>query len=202
MAEKKSTAETPLKPAYKVPITRDEILSFRARTREDSADNLSDTATVAQRELDVLCNGALDLLDANEKLREQISVKAAKTIGVVQRERLPPERDSITKKFYVGPGEDGEGYLIVGMYPDGRVGEIFVSMDKQGSTVSGFIDCWSIAVSMLLQLGVPLKTIVQKFRGMQFKPAGITQDEFIAKSPVDYVCCWLAKRFPEQTGDE
>lgn len=90
-----------------------------------------------------------------------------------------------------------KGYLTVGLYEDGSVGEIFVKMDKQGSQISGFVDCWAIAVSMLLQSGTSLESIVAKFRNVSFEPAGLTGNREIpfARSPVDYIASFLEKRF-------
>lgn len=112
------------------------------------------------------------------------------------RNRLPVERNSINHKFCIG-SEQTKGYVIIGMYEDGRPGEIFVKMDKQGSEVSGLIDAWAISMSMLLQLGVPLEQLCSKFRGMAFNPAGVTDNPDIrfAKSPVDYVMRWMEGKF-------
>lgn len=113
------------------------------------------------------------------------------------RERLPAERRGITHKFVIRAKESHKGYVTVGLYPDGRLGEIFVKMDKQGSDVSGFIDAWAIAISLLLQTGTPLQVIVDKFKNMRFEPAGMTDTHAIrfAESPVSYICRWLEKRF-------
>ena len=118
------------------------------------------------------------------------------------RERLPAERRGITHKFVIHAKEDHKGYVTVGLYPDGRLGEIFVKMDKQGSDVSGFIDAWAIAVSLLLQTGTPLQVIVDKFKNMRFEPAGMTDTHAIrfAESPVSYICRWLEKRFLDEPG--
>lgn len=111
-----------------------------------------------------------------------------------ERQRLPDERQGITHKFTI----DGvKGYLTVGLYDDGRVGEIFAKMDRQGSQVSGFVDAWAIAVSMLLQTGTPVEKIVEKFRGARFDPSGCTDNPQIvfAKSPIDYIVRWLDAQF-------
>lgn len=92
-----------------------------------------------------------------------------------------------------------KGYVTVGLYEDGRVGEIFVKMDKQGSQISGFVDCWAIGISMLLQSGVPLEEICQKYKGAKFEPSGITDSKHpdlrFVGSPVDYIVRWLEQRF-------
>lgn len=129
----------------------------------------------------------------------------------MNRERLPDERAGITHKFTIADrGDRGEievvkGYLTVGHYPDGRVGEIFVKMDKQGSQVSGFADAFAICFSMLLQAGVPLEELCRKFRGASFPPAGRTSNPNIrqCRSPVDYVARYLEGKYvdPEMTDD-
>ena len=113
------------------------------------------------------------------------------------RYKMPRERSGITHKFTIN---GVKGYLTVGQYEDGGLGEIFVKMDKQGSQVSGFVDAWAIAVSMMLQVGVPLSEIIAKFRGMHFEPSGMTGVPEIrfAQSPIDYVVRWLDMRFVEK----
>lgn len=114
------------------------------------------------------------------------------------REPMAKERPGITHRFLLytdrGPLK---GYITVSCYEDGRPGELFVKLDRQGSTVSGFIDAWAISVSFLLQRGVALKEICQKFRGTQFEPRGMTDnpDIRIVSSPVDYVVRWLEGKF-------
>jgi len=110
------------------------------------------------------------------------------------RRRLPDERKAITHHFSVG-GQ--EGYLTVGMYEDSVPGEIFITMSKEGSTVSGLMDCIATAVSLALQYGVPLKVLVQKFSHTRFEPSGFTGNpEFgYAKSLMDYIFRWIALRF-------
>jgi ribonucleoside-diphosphate reductase alpha chain len=112
------------------------------------------------------------------------------------RHRLPNERRSITHKFNIG-GQ--EGYLTVGMYEDGRPGEIFVRMAKEGSTISGLMDSFATAVSLALQHGVPLRLLVEKFSHTRFEPSGWTDNRHIgyAKSILDYIFRWLSLKFPE-----
>lgn len=107
-----------------------------------------------------------------------------------QRKRLPKTRHSITHKFSIGMVE---GYLIAGLYPDGSLGEIFVEIAKQGSTLMGLVDCWVQAVSIGLQHGVPFEVLREKYVDMRFEPSGITEDEEIrfAKSLPDFVFRWL-----------
>jgi ribonucleoside-diphosphate reductase alpha chain len=111
-----------------------------------------------------------------------------------QRHKLPPERKSITHKFTIG---GHEGYLTVGMYEDGAPGEIFIKMAKEGSTLSGIMDGFALAVSISLQYGVPLKALVDKFINSRFEPSGFTGNTDIpyAKSIVDYIGRWLGGKF-------
>ncbi len=110
------------------------------------------------------------------------------------RHRLPDERLSITHKFNVG---GHEGYLTVGLYKDGMPGEIFITMAKEGSTVSGLMDSFACAVSIGLQHGVPLKLLVEKFSHTRFEPSGWSGNPDIgfAKSIMDYIFRWLQLRF-------
>ncbi len=111
-----------------------------------------------------------------------------------RRHRLPDERLSITHKFSVG---GHEGYLTVGLYKDGMPGEIFITMAKEGSTVSGLMDSFACAVSLGLQHGVPLKLMCEKFAHTRFEPSGWSgnQDIGYAKSIMDYIFRWLQMRF-------
>jgi len=110
------------------------------------------------------------------------------------RRRLPDTRQSITHKFSVA---GHEGYLTVGLYEDGQPGELFITMAKEGSTVGGLMDVIGTCVSMALQYGVPLITLVDKFRHARFEPSGMTSNRDIpfAKSLIDYIFCWLGCQF-------
>jgi len=111
-----------------------------------------------------------------------------------QRIRLPETRRSITHKFDVA---GHEGYLTVGLYEDGTPGELFITMAKEGSTVGGLMDAFGTCISMSLQYGVPLSTLVSKFSHARFEPAGMTsnRDIPIAKSLIDYIARWLGMTF-------
>jgi ribonucleoside-diphosphate reductase alpha chain len=112
-----------------------------------------------------------------------------------RRKRMPRERQSITHKFSIG---GHEGYITAGMYEDGTVGEIFLTdIGKEGSTLRGMMNSFATAISIALQYGVPLETLVQKFSYMRFEPEGITGNPEIpfAKSMPDYIMRWLASRF-------
>ncbi len=108
-----------------------------------------------------------------------------------RRRRLPKSRKSQTTSFTVG---GAEGYMTAGAYDDGRLGEVFLKLGKQGSTLAGVMDAFSIAISIALQYGVPLETYVQKFTNMKFEPAGMTDDSDIrmAQSIIDYIFRKLA----------
>ena len=110
------------------------------------------------------------------------------------RHRLPEERASVTHKFEVG---GHEGYITVGLYPDGCPGEIFVTMAKEGSTVSGLMDSFACAISIALQHGVPLKLLCEKFAHTRFEPSGWSKTPEIgfSKSIMDYIFRWLQLRF-------
>lgn len=111
-----------------------------------------------------------------------------------RRERLPDTRQSITHKFNIS---GHEGYLNVGLYPDGRPGELFITMAKEGSTVGGLMDSFGTAISMSLQYGVPVEVLVNKFSHTRFEPMGHTTnpDVRIAKSVVDYIFRWMGVTF-------
>jgi len=110
------------------------------------------------------------------------------------RRKLPDTRRSITHKFSIA---GHEGYITVGMYDDGKPGEIFLVMAKEGSTISGLMDAFATSISMSLQYGVPLETLVEKFSHVRFEPSGFTKNPEIpyAKSITDYIFRWLASKF-------
>jgi ribonucleoside-diphosphate reductase alpha chain len=128
-----------------------------------------------------------------EKLRKQLA-KAQAEAALPHRRRLPAERSAVTHKFDIS---GHEGYITVGLYPDGQPGEIFLKMAKEGSTVSGLMDTFATTVSVALQYGVPLRDLVNKFAHVRFEPSGFTgnQEIPIAKSIVDYIFRWLGSRF-------
>ena len=126
------------------------------------------------------------------------SGKTETTNGVADsrplRHKLPDERRSITHKFDIA---GHEGYITAGMYEDGAPGEIFITMSKEGSTISGLMDSFATAISMAMQYGVPLRVLVDKFSHMRFEPSGFTRNSEIpmAKSIMDYLFRWLATKF-------
>jgi ribonucleoside-diphosphate reductase alpha chain len=114
--------------------------------------------------------------------------------GRPARRKLPDERHAITHKFSIA---GHEGYITVGMYEDGKPGEIFLVMAKEGSTISGLMDAFATSISMALQYGVPLEALVEKFSHVRFEPSGFTKNSEIpfAKSITDYIFRWLASKF-------
>src|SRR5881397_1767975 len=134
------------------------------------------------------CKRSQPLSTAKDKL-EQIGVSPSAV-----RRKLPDERESITHKFSIG---GHEGYITVGKYEDGAPGEIFITMAKEGSTISGLMDSFATAISFNLQYGVPLKFLVDKFSHVRFEPSGFTGNQQIpyAKSIMDYIFRWLGGKF-------
>ncbi len=138
-----------------------------------------------QSEVDELITVAVEKAVAKVKAREDEPL----------RKRMPRERESLTHKFSLG---GHEGYITAGKYPDGTVGEIFLTdIGKEGSTLRGMMNSFATAISISLQYGVPLETLVRKFAYMRFEPEGITTNPEIpfAKSMPDYIMRWLASRF-------
>src|SRR5208283_5455820 len=133
-----------------------------------------------------------------EKAAAPAEIKAmAASEGHLSRRKLPDERHSITHKFDIA---GHEGYITVGMYEDGNPGEIFITMSKQGSTISGLMDSFATAISFALQYGVPLQFLVDKFSHMRFEPSGFTKNPQIpyAKSIIDYLFRWMASKFLDE----
>jgi ribonucleoside-diphosphate reductase alpha chain len=129
-----------------------------------------------------------------EKKEAAVPAPQQQELFRAQREKLPGERESVTHKFNVG---GHEGYITVGKYADGRPGEIFIKMAKEGSTLSGIMDGFALSVSIALQYGVPLKALVDKFIHTRFEPSGFTGNPEIpyAKSILDYIARWLGGKF-------
>ena len=143
--------------------------------------------------------GTKTALSGKEEQRTGVSAPQIEEVNLnapphAIRHRLKEERMSVTHKFNIG---GHEGYLIVGLYPDGEPGEIFIKMAKEGSTVSGLMDSFALAVSIALQHGVPLKMFCEKFAHTRFEPSGWSNNPDIgfAKSIMDYIFRWLQLRF-------
>ena len=137
--------------------------------------------------------------DAQQGATVPAAIEAAVAAALAQappkRRRMPRERQSLTHKFSIG---GHEGYITAGMYDDGTVGEIFLTdIGKEGSTLRGMMNSYATAISIALQYGVPLETLVRKFSYMRFEPEGMTSNPEIpfAKSMPDYIMRWLASRF-------
>ncbi|GEN78936.1 vitamin B12-dependent ribonucleotide reductase [Actinotalea fermentans] len=139
------------------------------------------------------CKVGQPLSDAKAKpAAEAAPAPAAETAPVrATRKRLPRQRESKTTSFTVG---GADGYITAGSYPGDGLGEVFLKLGKQGSTLAGVMDAFSIAISVALQYGVPLETYVEKFTNMRFEPAGMTDDPDIrmAQSMMDYIFRRLA----------
>jgi len=136
--------------------------------------------------------------DAVEAVADEDGSRAVEVVEkIVQRplrRRLPETRKSLTHKFNVA---GHEGYLTVGLYEDGKPGELFITMAKEGSTIGGLMDSLGTATSVALQYGVPLESLVRKFTHQRFEPAGMTTNRDIpfARSLVDYIFRWLGMEF-------
>jgi ribonucleoside-diphosphate reductase alpha chain len=131
----------------------------------------------------------------SKKAQEAEAAKVVeKVVYKVRRERLPDTRNSVTHKFSIA---GHEGYINAGLYPDGRPGEVFITMAKEGSTIGGLMDSFGTAISLSLQYGVPLEVLVNKFSHTRFEPNGHTTnaDIRIAKSVVDYIFRWMGLTF-------
>ena len=169
-----------------------------AASEEDDADN------VEAGQLEVVASVG-DALGAISNLESQISNPADAEPRVIERivervvnrpmrRRLPDTRRALTHKFDVA---GHEGYLTVGLYPDGGPGEVFITMAKEGSTIGGLMDTIATLVSVSLQYGVPVESLVRKFEHVRFEPNGMTRNRDIpfAKSLTDYIFRYLAMEF-------
>jgi ribonucleoside-diphosphate reductase alpha chain len=132
-------------------------------------------------------------LQTRPEIREVVK-EVVKIVETPRRRKLPDERQAITHKFDIA---GHEGYVTVGLFDDGTPGEIFLTMAKEGSTISGFADAFAQAISYSLQYGVPLQVLVDKFSHARFEPSGMTKNPEVrfAKSIVDYIFRWMATKF-------
>ncbi len=140
-------------------------------------------------------------LDTKKTAADPIPAVTAESAARAVRRKLPDERRAITHKFDI---QGHEGYITVGIYEDGRPGEIFLVMSKEGSTISGLMDAFATSISLALQYGVPLEVLVKKFAHTRFEPSGFTKNPEIpiAKSITDYIFRWLASKFLDGTQQE
>ncbi|MBT3690594.1 vitamin B12-dependent ribonucleotide reductase [bacterium] len=167
--------------------------------------NLPEDATVADIK-EVYMTGwelglkAIAVYRDNSKRTQPLTLKDSE-VGAIKsdvikpaRHRMPMERTAITHKFSIA---SHEGYLTVGLYEDGQPGELFISMSKEGSVISGLMDSFAVSISVGLQYGVPLPVLVNRFIHTRFEPSGFTNNPNIriAKSIVDYIFRWLAIKF-------
>jgi ribonucleoside-diphosphate reductase alpha chain len=201
-ADDKKAAEAHANPAQTeidetIAAYSEAALALASAARIPASDNL------------VILNAAKDKLVASENqiitLQAQLAAQLAESLQNSDaldskqppravRHRLPAERASVTHKFGLG---GHEGYITVGLYPNGQPGEIFIRMAKEGSTVSGLMDSFATAISLALQHGVPLRVLCEKFAHTRFEPSGWTGNEQIgyAKSIMDYIFRWIQIRF-------
>ncbi len=176
---------------------REAVQALASVARISAADNLA----ILSAAKDQLVANQNQVVALQQKLAQHLaeSLQNADALDSKQppravRHRLPAERASVTHKF----GLSGhEGYITVGLYPNGQPGEIFIRMAKEGSTVSGLMDSFATAVSLALQHGVPLRVLCEKFAHTRFEPSGWTGNEQIgyAKSIMDYIFRWIQIRF-------
>jgi len=169
--------------------------NLKQATSTGRADAKSPLEAIAAAAADI---DPLTMLSPEERrLVEALRARKNRPSGppMANRYKLPDERASFTHKFSIG---GHEGYLTVGLYPDGSPGEIFVRMAKEGSVIAGLMDSFATAISLALQHGVPLHVLIEKFKGTRFEPSGFTgnQEIPIATSIMDYLFRWLAIRFP------
>jgi ribonucleoside-diphosphate reductase alpha chain len=172
-----------------IAIYRDGSKRQQALTTSKEKDAKKQNTKVSGVGSQVLGEGSSDLTPNTQNLKP-----LAQDEYKPRRRHLPDERRAITHKFAVG---NHEGYITVGLYDDGTPGEIFVTMAKEGSVISGLMDSFSAAISVGLQYGVPLQVLVNKFVHMRFEPSGYTTNPNIriAKSIVDYIFRWMAMKF-------
>lgn len=165
----------------------------RDATVEDVANAYMEGWRLGLKAVAIYRDGSKGVQVLSTKKKEEPEKKASE-VPPPRRERLPDTRRSITHKFSVA---GHEGYITVGLYPDGRPGELFITMAKEGSTIGGLMDCFGTAVSMSLQYGVPLEVYVNKFSYTRFEPWGYTNnpDIRVATSIVDYIFRWLGIMF-------
>ena len=183
---------------------REAVQALASATHINAADNLAildaaRTEILATREALAAKNAQVASLESQmsshlAKMLENADALDSKAPPRAVRHRLPAERASVTHKFALA---GHEGYITVGLYPNGQPGEIFIRMAKEGSTVSGLMDSFATAISLALQHGVPLRVLCEKFAHTRFEPSGWTGNEQIgyAKSIMDYLFRWIELRF-------
>ena len=170
----------------------------KAATVEDIEQAYIDSWRIGAKAVSIYRDGSKRTQPLNTSkaavIRAGVLEEATSAAPMPARHRLPDERKSLTHKFDIA---GHEGYITVGLYEDGMPGELFLTMAKEGSTISGFADAFAQAISYALQYGVPLQDLVDKFSHVRFEPAGMTKnpDVRFAKSIVDYIFRWMAAKF-------
>ncbi len=173
---------------------------------ESTVDDIIDAYTqgwkLSIKALAIYRDGSKGAQPLSTKKTETKSESEKKAVIGPYRKKLEDERRSITHKFSVG---GHKGYITVGMYENGQPGEIFITMAKEGSTISGLMDAFATSTSLNLQYGVPLKILINKFSHVRFEPSGFTNNKEIpmVKSVMDYIFRWLALKFlPREEASE
>jgi ribonucleoside-diphosphate reductase alpha chain len=170
---------------YRDNSKKSQPLNAGGEKKDAKKDAKKDDANVQAAEATAAVAASAALVD--EPMQRELFARA-------QREKMPVERASITHKFSVGVNE---GYITVGLYEDGRPGEVFIKMSKEGSTLSGVMDGLALTISIGLQYGVPLKVFVDKLVNTRFEPSGITANPKIrfVSSVLDYLARWMGGKF-------
>jgi ribonucleoside-diphosphate reductase alpha chain len=164
-------------------------------TIEDIKDIYMKAWKMGLKAIAVYRDGSKTSQPVTTKKKETLVTEPVRSVNSgLKRRRLPDERESITHKFSIA---GHEGYLIIGLYPDGSPGELFLRMSKAGSVINGLADSLALAISIALQYGIPLSTYIEKYKHVHFDPVGLTSNPNIpiAKSIVDYVFRWLELKF-------
>jgi ribonucleoside-diphosphate reductase alpha chain len=191
-ADKKGTKAMAATPVAAEPVAATVVNGISPETAQALAAAAGAAATAAaQQQIAALEAQMLNLTEASTQNSDATDAQAPPR---AVRHRLPAERASVTHKFALG---GHEGYITVGLYPNGSPGEIFIRMAKEGSTVSGLMDSFATAISLSLQHGVPLRVLCEKFAHTRFEPSGWTGNPEIgyAKSIMDYIFRWIQIRF-------
>jgi ribonucleoside-diphosphate reductase alpha chain len=188
---KSAAATTPGAPSSTMASSSSKVGSGEAGAATEALLAAQSEAATARAQLATLEAQLAAMLHSSTQNADSLDAKSPPR---AMRHRLPNERASVTHKFSIA---GHEGYLTVGLYPNGQPGELFIRMAKEGSTISGLMDSFATAISMCLQHGVPLKLLCEKFAHTRFEPSGWTGNEQIgyAKSIMDYLFRWMQLRF-------
>jgi ribonucleoside-diphosphate reductase alpha chain len=195
-ADKKGTKAVAAPPAVDAPVEGSASMAATPGISPEAAEALAAAAAAAAK---TAAAAQIAALEAQIRNMTEASTQNADSVDAqapprAVRHRLPAERASVTHKFALA---GHEGYITVGLYPNGSPGEIFIRMAKEGSTVSGLMDSVATAISISLQHGVPLRVLCEKFAHTRFEPSGWTGNPEIgyAKSIMDYIFRWIQIRF-------